>query len=419
MVPESAGTAQAPRRDGPESAAIREQLERMLADPLFKHSKRYPNLLRYVVEQTLEGTTVDLKERTLGVVVFGRKPTYDTSADPIVRLTAGEIRKRIAQYYQEPAREHELRIRLSPGSYVPEFTMPPVAVSVPPAPSAILAPADLVRRPRARYRTIAVAAAAALLIAALWMKPWVSRTALDDFWRPVLESSNTSLICIGQRKFVGIAPESPNEASPDLQSVSKGLEDPNSPISLFRLYYMGSQNVAFPDVVAFGHIAGLLRSNGKTYHVRGESSTSFSDLRDGSVILIGGFNNDWTMRLMGTLRFTFARDGDTFYILDRQHPERRNRAVNYSLPYLSLSEDYALISRALEPNTGRIVVVVGGLTGYGTLAAAEFLSNSNFMDTAIQQAPKDWRRKSIQFVISTKVIDGGSGPPRIVDQYFR
>jgi hypothetical protein len=96
MELESAGTAQAPRRQGPDGAAIREQLERILADPLFKHSKRYPNLLRYIVERTLDGATADLKERTLGVVVFGREPTYDTSADPIVRLTAGEIRKRIA-----------------------------------------------------------------------------------------------------------------------------------------------------------------------------------------------------------------------------------------------------------------------------------------------------------------------------------
>ncbi len=107
-----------------ERAAIREQLERILLSPLFKNSKRYPNLLRYIVEHTLEGHKAELKERTLGVEVFARSPGYDTNADPIVRAAAGEIRKRIAQYYHEPGHESELRIDLVPGSYVPEFGMP-------------------------------------------------------------------------------------------------------------------------------------------------------------------------------------------------------------------------------------------------------------------------------------------------------
>src|SRR5438034_610312 len=83
----------------------------------------------------LEDKAADLKERTLGVAVFGREPTYDTSTDPIVRATAGEIRKRIAQYYQEPGHEHEIRISLSPGSYIPEFNMPAVPPAAPPTES--------------------------------------------------------------------------------------------------------------------------------------------------------------------------------------------------------------------------------------------------------------------------------------------
>jgi hypothetical protein len=408
-------SVQLPPRRGPESATVREQLERMLADPLFRHSRRYPTLLRYVVERTLEGAAVDLKERTLGVAVFGRDPAYDTTTDPIVRATASEIRRRIAQYYQVPGREHEVRIDLSPGSYVPEFRMPRTASPVPE-----VLPDVRPRRSRLRYWPFVAAVLVALagLAVILWIKPWFPRNALADFWRPVLDSSKTVLICIGQRRYVGAAPESLNDASPDLARVRREMEDPTAPISLFRLYYMGSQNVALPDVVMFGHIAGLLLSNGKTYHVRGESSTTFPDLRDGPVILIGAFNNDWTMHLMGALRFDFERDGDTFWIQDRQNPARKNWAVDYSAPYLKLTEDYALITRALEPTTGRMVVVVGGLTGYGTLAAAEFLSNPSYMEAAIQKAPTDWRRKNVEFVIATKVVNGGSGPPRVAEQYF-
>src|SRR5579863_1506376 len=105
-------------------AAIQAQLERILANPLFTHSKRYPNLLRYVVERTLDGHPGELKERTLGIEVFGRDPEYDTNLDPVVRTTAAEIRKRLAQYYQEPDRETEPRIDLPLGSYAARFQAP-------------------------------------------------------------------------------------------------------------------------------------------------------------------------------------------------------------------------------------------------------------------------------------------------------
>src|SRR5580698_4710928 len=98
-----------------------EQLERIVNSKHFRNSKRYPSFLRFVVEQTLAGKTDVLKERTLGVDVFARQSNYDTNEDPIVRVTAGEIRKRIAQYYQEPGHEEEPRIDLPLGSYVPHF----------------------------------------------------------------------------------------------------------------------------------------------------------------------------------------------------------------------------------------------------------------------------------------------------------
>ena len=63
-----------------ERNAIREQLERILSSPLFRKSKRFPNLLRFVVERSLHGHSEPLKERTLGIEVFGRAPDYDTKS---------------------------------------------------------------------------------------------------------------------------------------------------------------------------------------------------------------------------------------------------------------------------------------------------------------------------------------------------
>src|ERR1700723_4288223 len=85
-----------------EKTAIQEQVGRLLADSHFSQSRRFPSFLRYVVDKTLAGQEDALKERTLGVEIFGRRADYDTASDPIVRVTAGEIRQRIAQDYQEP-----------------------------------------------------------------------------------------------------------------------------------------------------------------------------------------------------------------------------------------------------------------------------------------------------------------------------
>src|SRR5882762_382988 len=96
--------------DETERRKLRDQLERIVTSSHFRNSRRYPAFLRFVVEHTLDGNIEHLKERTLGIEVFGRQNDYDTNADPIVRVTAGEVRKRIAQYYQDPDREHEVRI---------------------------------------------------------------------------------------------------------------------------------------------------------------------------------------------------------------------------------------------------------------------------------------------------------------------
>jgi len=80
---------------------IKKQLKRIQSSPHFSHSRRYPNFLNFVVHKALEGRQVDLKERTIGIEAFGRPPDYDLNDNPIVRVTAGEGRKRLAQYYYE------------------------------------------------------------------------------------------------------------------------------------------------------------------------------------------------------------------------------------------------------------------------------------------------------------------------------
>jgi hypothetical protein len=190
-------------------AVIQAQLERILANLLFKNSKRYPNLLRYVVERTLDGHPGELKERTLGIEVFGRDPDYDTNLDPVVRTTAAEIRKRLAQYYQEPNHETEPRIDLPVGSYAARF-QPPARKPVPlttalltePVPMPLISPATVTRRRPHRAVWLLASGVPVLIMLAVWLKPWTPHSGLDRLWSPVLDSSSPVLLCVGQRPLV-------------------------------------------------------------------------------------------------------------------------------------------------------------------------------------------------------------------------
>src|SRR5690349_12367723 len=108
-----------------DTRAVTEQLDRILAHNLFARSVRYQTLLRHVVECRLEGDLDRLKERIIGIEVFGRAPDYDNTSDPIVRINASEVRKRLTQYYEGPGRDDDIRIELISGSYVPILSYRP------------------------------------------------------------------------------------------------------------------------------------------------------------------------------------------------------------------------------------------------------------------------------------------------------
>jgi hypothetical protein len=407
--------------------AIQAQLERMVADPLFKNSRRFPVFLRYVVENTLHGNQEALKERTLGIEVFGRQPNYDTNTDPVVRVTAGEIRKRIAQYYHVDSHQAEIQIDLPPGSYVPVFQIPvePHTVQATPSTRTALAPPVPVpseRQPLWRRKLVyltAMTVLAAAFATTLWLKPWVPHSALDRFWAPVLESPNSVLLCIGQRSFMALSQEPQQPLNADLPHIAEARKDnATAPVTLGELYYMGSQNVALHDAQTLGRVAGLLQSKSKPYRILSENSANFADLRQGPVVLVGAFDNGWTLRLTVPMRFSFEREGSKLWIRDRQNPSRNKYSIDTEMPFLKLTEDYALISRVWEPTTERVIVVAGGIMGYGTVAAGEFLTDPTYLAAAVKLAPAQWERKNMQFLIATKVINGISGPPRLVDQYF-
>jgi hypothetical protein len=112
--------------------AVRTELNHLLESDAFRTSKRCREFLAYIVEHTLTGPSGMLKERLIGTDLFQLPHDYDTSQHTIVRVTATEVRKKLAQHYlAENGSYHPVRIHLPPGSYTAEFRWETPAINTP------------------------------------------------------------------------------------------------------------------------------------------------------------------------------------------------------------------------------------------------------------------------------------------------
>ena len=406
----------------PEKNAIRAQLERLLANVHFKQSKRFPSFLRFVIEHTLAGDAESIKERTLGVEIFGRDADYDTASDPIVRVTAAEIRKRVAQYYQEPGHEEELRINLPSGSYVPQFHWPK-GTNEPelaePGPAPLTAPLEVVAFParltlnheathgrRSSRLAYALAGLGVLVLSICAFFAWQARhlSAFDFFWRPVFTSNDPLLLCIAdQLQYSGISLRDAAQPSHQVQ-----LKD-------------NLTAVVIDDVNAIMKVGGILQSSGKKYTVKGEGATDLIDLRAGPTIFVGAFDNAWTLRLTNPLRFHFANNAEMtqFRIVDSSVPSQARWMVDRTVQMTTNNyRDYAIIARFTDTNTGKLEVVIAGIGRGGTIAASEFLTDNSDLSELRQAAVAAGNKKNLEVVLSTQIIDGQPGSPKMEAAYF-
>jgi len=413
--------ARAVETHGPDAVAIRLQLDRLLASPHICHSKRCQSLLKYVVEAYLSGAMDRVKERIIGFEVFERDADYDTNQDSVVRTTAAEVRKRLAQYYLEPGHENEIRLDLPAGAYIPEFRVPAATIE----PESGIAP--FAPGPRPRWLVLSKLLPApilliALAVAAAWLYPRFSQTDLDRFWAPLLDDRSDAVICIEQPlrifRFSGPRIDDLNTKIVGSGDTPAALESERESITvkLSEIEPSGDRYFTAGDLMATSRLSELLARKGKTFQVLGDRLTSYHDLRGRPAILLGQFNNRWTIGLTSGLRYYFDKNltSQTYELRDRQHPDK----VVASVPKPSRLEEYAIVSRIFDPSTEKTVIAIVGMTFNGTLAGGDFLTQPAYMAEAFRGAPSGWARKNIQVVIKSAMVDGLPGPPKVVTTYF-
>jgi hypothetical protein len=399
-------TKPAPGENGaqPTEEKVREELTRVLASPEFRSSKRSQDFLRFVVEHTLQGYADILKERTIGIEVFGRPTSYDPSEDATVRVKAGEVRKRLGLYYSEHGAHNPVRIELPSGTYIPVFHVAETAPGVPPPqhtdPVAI-AHTVTPRQPwRARVVWAAAGAAIACAIGLAYSAfPRPASTALDQFWAPVLRGNSPVLIGAA---FVPVW-------SLDLPPAQK----PQARVQDF--VELTDQFVGGGDLIATSRLAAMLTRLRRLYQVRVGSDVSFKDLRTDPAILVGYSYTRWR-EISKQMRFFIDGAREPVGITDNGKP------TDWALPNLPrdrrTAEDYAIVSRVFHPDTHAMLVELAGITQYGTDAASDLVTNADLMAEALRDAPPGWQKKNLQFVLHVKVISGAPSSPRVLKSYY-
>lgn len=386
-----------------ERQAIEEQLERLLASSYFSHSRRFPAFLRYVVERTLSGDAEELKERTLGIDIFGKGADYDTATDPIVRVTAAEIRKRIALYYQEKGHEQEMRVALPPGSYIPQFRL----AEAEPAETAQAAGAQEIpseTRHGPRRWAIWSAATAAVLVCAVLLTIAVRprRAAVDPFWGPVTGPGDAVLFCVADQ--------------PGYKSITlRDAADPTHAVTLQDTVTA----VVIDDLSTLTKITGVVQAAGRRYSLRGASETSLMDLRNGPSVIIGAFDNAWALRLVRPLRYHFANDAGMtrFGIADARQGDKVLWSVDRAVQLATNNyRDFAIVARFVDTTTGKPTVVAAGIGRGGTVAAGEFLTRPDLLRSVLDRQPAGMQ--NIEVVLSTQIINGEPGTPTVEAVHF-
>jgi hypothetical protein len=260
-----------------------------------------------------------------------------------------------------------------------------------------LLPGNQLQTALRRYALIAAfALAACASVGAYALHKMYAPPLTNQMWRPLLKSPGAVLVVIGN---------GPHEQKPSASPTQANLND-----QMHGAY----NHISFCDAVALSRISDVMGNYSKPYETKEADLASLRDLRERSVILIGAYNNVWTMRLIGSLRFHFAREGTLTRIVDAQNPQNRDWAVDYSKPYATSLYDYAVIARYADPTTRGSVLIIAGIGAYGTEAASDSVAMPHDIEKLLAGLPRGWENRNLEMVIKTAIVNGEPGPPDLL-----
>jgi hypothetical protein len=418
---------------------VEEALDKVLDSKAFASSKQSQALLKYLVAKSQHNDDGSLKERMIGVNVFGRSHDYNTGDDPIVRARVGEVRKRLASYYQsELTDQHTVHFTIPTGSYRVSFAFP---VSPPDKEETAgagdeseWAVAEESRRmaekaPRARWTRwmtllAAGAAALALVVGAINHHRELRRVSLlDAFWSPLLDSSQSVVIYLGQNSaymptaaYMKHIRESRPFDEDEKQGSDVRLDDlkPGEQLRAGDVYAENRDLVSAGNIAASIEIASLLGSLRRSADVRTGEGLSAEDLEHAPAVFLGAYDNKWTMQISRLLPYRFeVIAGETDAIVE-EAGQKRAWVTKVVGPEGAAKEEYAIVARLTSSVFRKPVIVAAGLRSAGTRAAGNFVTDPIALSQFLETVPPDWRQKNLEAVLRVEIVKGVPGTARPV-----
>ena len=400
-------------------------LERILRSRHFVHAPKKQKFIQLICDFYLNGRAGELNEYLIGREVFERDDRYNPAADPIVRVGAHDVRKKLELYYQNEGAQDAIRLIIPVGSYEPVVVRAcvqeePVAIPVvsggvdevllpePPSLATEQRGSDLV----SGRKWLAGAGVVVLLLAVtiLAINNRSLRQQLDQsavrlaaersqygaVWEPFLKNNTPTLLILSNptvhRPVNGADPEiltkkgirlSPEQAGVLTSAAGNRLpfraDQPVQLIPAFDMY------TGIGEAIGIYRLSGLLHQAGERTILRQSRSIGPDDLKSYDVILLGSvYANQWSKPLSVKENFVYTSRTTIENLNPLPGEEREYRAV-FNQTTGSLLEDYALITVTPGFSGDTTVMVLAGIYSEGTEAAAEFVTATEHLNELNQR----------------------------------
>ena len=447
-----------------DSAELFRYLREIVEGKAFRGSHRSGQFLIYIVEQALAGRFTALKERVIGIELFGRSPSYDTGEDAIVRVTASDVRKRLLQHYGENGRSAKFYISLPSGSYIPEITRGqqnhsdaqafsrildkplPAAdhtsaadvaatVTTPEADTAdALASEALAHVPEHTNSTrrfwlfalVLIVVCNAAFLALVWRRsqridpPNVSVLP----WSAILNSSHTTHLITSDPNIVFVQQITGGQLSVSDYANRKYIPEQNSlspeDLRLCQVFLWGDHSAAAVDTPIALRIAGIVQNGSRKMDAHAARSLQLSDLKnDDNFILLGSpRSNPWSALFSDEMDFRFVFDKTTRQeIIQNVHP--RNGELAAYVPTAAgwaTGASYAIVAFVQNPDQDGQVLLLAGANAEGTEAAGKLVTDLPRLSAALDQCGIRGARpvQHFEMLLGLKTMAGSPNDVNIV-----
>jgi hypothetical protein len=397
-------------------AQYRGQIEKLLVSHTLHGSESLCKLLRYLADHSLEHPGTSPKEYQIATEVFGRPGDFDPHLDSTVRVQAGRLRGKLAEYYASEGPDDQILVDIPRGTYALAFHERPQGAGRNHAAALHDSPLETVsagRAPRKWYAAlllVSVALSAAVAVATnrllshqtaearLGTEYPDTPTALRVFWKGFLTAPQEPWVIFSNAAFVG---------RPYIGMRYYNRAKDSGAVILDHYTGVG-------EVLAVHALDGVFGKLHQQIRVKRGSLFSLDDAKNNDLIFIGSPSENLTLlELPNTQEFIFKqitsgpRTG-TMEIMNFRPESGEPKEFLPSPPDETLTEDYSVIAlkRGLNPTHSELILA--GATTIGTQAAVEYVCQQDSLEQLLLRlsVSNSGELKPFEAVIRVKVAKG-------------